>query len=192
MILRNTADRWGPVSQALHWTVVVLILAIALLGLAMDEVPRTPSWFWVWTAHKSLGLTVLALAVVRLGWRLVAGAPAPVPGTPRWQHGVASVTHWALYALIFAMPLSGWIMDSANGLRPLHFFGGPVVPKLVAPDEAIADAAHDAHETLFLVLVVLVAAHAGAALWHHFVQRDATLLRMLPRRRPAPDRGLRE
>lgn len=188
MTLRNTDERWGPVSQALHWVVVLLILAIAVLGYAMDEVPRTPKWFWVYTAHKSLGLTVLALAVLRLGWRLYAGAPKPVAGTARWQHVVATVTHWLLYGLIFAMPLSGWLYDSASGLRPLLYFGLAPVPKLVAPSEGLADGMHDLHETLFLVLLALVAAHAAAAFWHHLFNRDATLLRMLPGRRQ-PDPG---
>ena len=180
MSLRNTDARWGAVSQALHWAVVLLILLIATFGLLMDELPRSPRWFWVWTAHKSLGLTVLALALLRLAWRLYAGAPAPVPGTPPWQARIAAATHWLLYGIVFAMPLSGWLYDSASGLRPLRWFGGPEVPKLVAPDRTIADVAGDAHEWLFWGLVALVALHAGAALYHHFFLRDATLQRMLP------------
>lgn len=181
MTLRNTADRWGAVSQAFHWLIVVLILGLAIVGLTMGELPRTPKYFWVYTAHKSLGITVLVLVFARLGWRLVAGAPAPVAGTPTWQARVASVTHWILYALILAMPLSGWLYDSASGLRPFRFFGLFDMPKLVAPSDAISSAAHAAHEWLFWVLVVLVLAHAGAALYHHVFQRDATLARMLPR-----------
>ncbi len=183
MILRNTDAHWGAISRGLHWLVVLLILAIAGLGLVMDELPRSPRWFWVWTAHKSLGLTVLGLAALRLAWRLYAGAPSPVPGTPPWQARVAGATHWMLYGIVFAMPLSGWLYDSASGLRPLRWFGGPEVPKLVSPDRTIAGVAGDAHEWLFWVLVALVALHAGAALYHHFVLRDATLQRMLPGRR---------
>jgi cytochrome b561 len=189
MTWKNTPQRWGPVSQGFHWLIMVLIVAIAIVGLTMDELPRTPKYFWVYTAHKSLGLTVLALALLRLGWRLYAGAPPPVAGSPRWQERIASVTHWALYALLFAMPLSGWLYDSASGLRPLRWFGLAEVPKLVAPDSALADGAHDAHELLFLVLLGLVVLHAAAALYHHLFLRDATLQRMLPgrRRAPAPD-----
>ena len=84
--------------------------------------------------------------------------------------------------LILALPLSGWIYDSANALRPFRWFGLVEVPKLVAPDEALAASAHGAHEWLFWLLMALVAGHAGAALYHHFIQRDATLARMLPRR----------
>ena len=182
MSLKNTTDRWGGISQLLHWTIAILIVLIGIVGLVMGELPRSPKYFWVYTAHKSLGLTVLALVLVRIGWRLYAGAPRPVPGTPRLQALLASATHGAIYLLILALPLSGWIYDSANALRPFRWFGLVEVPKLVAPDEALAASAHGAHEWQFWLLMALVAGHAGAALYHHFIQRDATLARMLPRR----------
>lgn len=178
---RINAQRWGAVSQALHWLIVLLIFALAIVGLVMDELPRTPKYFWVYTAHKSFGITVLALVVLRLGWRLYAGAPPPVPGMPRWQHYAANITHFLLYAYMFAMPLSGWLYDSAAGLRPFRLFGLVTMPKLVAPDEAIKQAAHSAHEAGLYVLIALVLLHAGAALWHHLFKHDATLARMLPR-----------
>ena len=181
MSLKNT-DRWGATSQLLHWTIAVLILCIGVVGLVMGELPRSPKWFWVYTLHKSLGLTVLALVLVRIAWRLYAGAPPPVEGTPRWQARLASLTHGAIYVLILAMPLSGWLYDSASGLRPFRWFGLAEVPKLSPPHEALADAMHETHELLFWVLIALVIGHAGAALYHHFVRRDATLARMLPRR----------
>ena len=181
MSLKNT-DRWGATSQLLHWTIAVLILSIGAVGLVMGELPRSPKWFWVYTLHKSLGLTVLALVLVRIAWRLSAGAPPPVEGTPRWQARLASLTHGAIYVLILAMPLSGWLYDSASGLRPFRWFGLAEVPKLSPPHEALADAMHETHELLFWVLIALVIGHAGAALYHHFVRRDATLARMLPRR----------
>ena len=182
MTLKNTSDRWGPVSQALHWLIVLMILGLAIAGLTMGELPKTPKYFWVYTAHKSMGLTVLALVLVRIGWRLYAGAPKPVAGTPTWQERIASATHWMLYALILAMPLSGWLYDSASGLRPFRWFGLFDVPKLTAPNDALRDASHAAHEWLFWVLVALVALHAAAALYHHLFLRDATLTRMLPSR----------
>ena len=181
MSLKNT-DRWGATSQLLHWTIAVLILSIGAVGLVMGELPRSPKWFWVYTLHKSLGLTVLALVLVRIAWRLYAGAPPPVEGTPRWQARLASLTHGAIYVLILAMPLSGWLYDSASGLRPFRWFGLAEVSKLSPPHEALADAMHETHELLFWVLIALVIGHAGAALYHHFVRRDATLARMLPRR----------
>ncbi|MDH5834684.1 cytochrome b [Luteimonas kalidii] len=183
---RNTPERWGAVSQSFHWLIVLLILGLAIVGLTMGDLPRTPKYFWVYTAHKSMGITVLALMLLRLGWRLYAGAPAPVAGTPRWQAAIASGTHWALYALALAMPLSGWLYDSSSGLRPFRFFGLFDMPKLTGPDEWLAERARDAHELLFWVLVLLVAVHAGAAFYHHLFRRDETLVRMLPARRARP------
>lgn len=178
--LRNR-NRWGPVSQALHWAIALLVLVMAAIGLSLDELPRSPKWFWVYDLHKSIGLLVMALVVVRLAWRLFAGAPPPVPGLPRLQRIAAGATHWLLYMLILAMPLSGWLYDSASGLRPLRWFGQFAVPKLVGPDEALAGEFHDIHETLFTILIAVVLLHVAAALWHHVFRGDATLARMLPR-----------
>lgn len=184
MTMKNTADRWGPVSQIFHWLIVLLILGLAIVGLSMGELPKTPKYFWVYTAHKSVGITVLALVLARLAWRLYAGKPDPVAGTPTWQERIANVTHWLLYALILAMPISGWLYDSASGLRPFRWFGLFDVPKLSPPDETLRNLAHEVHELGFWALVALVAVHAGAAFYHHYFQRDDTLLRMLPRRSP--------
>lgn len=177
----KNAQRWGPVSQLLHWLIVVLVTVLAIVGLTMGELPKTPKYFWVYDLHKSTGLLVLALVLVRLGWRFYAGAPKPVPGTPPWQARLAGLTHLLLYLLILAMPLSGWLFDSASGLRPLRWYGSFDVPKLAAPDPALADWAGEAHEWLFWVLLALVIVHSAAAVYHHVFQNDATLARMLPR-----------
>jgi cytochrome b561 len=183
MTWKNTAERWGPVSQALHWLVVLLVLVLAAVGLSLDSLPKTPKYFWVFTMHKSIGISVLALVLLRIGWRLYAGAPAPVAGTPSWQARIAAATHVLLYALLLAMPLSGWLYDSASGLRPFRWFGLVLMPKLAAPGKALADNARDAHAWLFWVLVALVALHAAAALHHHLFRNDPTLSRMLPAKR---------
>ncbi len=180
MTLKNTATRWGGVSQTLHWLIALLILLLGIVGLVMGELPKTPKYFWVYTTHKSIGITVLGLVLMRLGWRLYAGAPEPVPGTPGWQERIASATHCLLYALIFALPLSGWLFDSASGLRPFKLFGLVEMPKLSAPSEQISQISHAIHEWGFWVLVAAVFAHAGAAVYHHIHQRDVTLVRMLP------------
>ena len=186
MTWKNTDQQWGAISQLFHWLIVLLILVLAIVGLTMGELPKTPKYFWVFTLHKSLGITVLALMLLRIGWRLHAGAPDPVPGTPRWQLRIAAITHWLLYALVLAMPLSGWLYDSASGLRPFRYFGWLEMPKLVSPNESLSTWSHDAHVALFWILVALVAVHAAAAFYHHVFQNDATLTRMLPRRRRLP------
>ncbi|MGN6112895.1 MAG: cytochrome b [Luteimonas sp.] len=186
MSLKNTDDRWGPVSQSLHWLIVLLILVLAAVGLSLDSLPKTPKYFWVFTLHKSVGISVLALVLARIGWRLYAGAPAPVAGTPPWQARVASATHVLLYASLLAVPLSGWLYDSASGLRPFRWFGTVLMPKLAAPDEALADVAKEAHEWLFWTLAVLALVHTAAALYHHAFRNDPTLARMLPGKRRSP------
>lgn len=180
MSLKNPDNRWGAVSQFLHWTIVVLFLAMAVIGLSLDSLPKSPSYFWVFNLHKSVGLTLLALAVIRVAWRVYAGAPAPLASIPGWQLLLARVTHWGLYALIIAQPLSGWLFDSAGGLRPLRWFGLFEVPKLVGPNSELRELARDAHGWIFWALVALVLMHAGAALYHHYFVGDNTLRRMLP------------
>ena len=184
MTLKNTDERWGAVSQLFHWVIVVLILVMAYLGLTMGDLPNGPRKINIYALHKSIGLTILGLVALRVLWRLYAGAPAPVPGTPTWQQRIASVTHVLLYALLFAIPLSGWVLNSSAGY-PLQWFKLVNLPAITGRNEGVHDAAEGAHELLFWVLVVLVLAHAGAALYHHLFQGDATLRRMLPGRRTA-------
>ena len=179
MSLRNPLDRWGPVSQAFHWAIVALLLVMAYLGLTMTDLPTSAHKANVYALHKSIGLTVLALAALRLLWRLYAGRPRGLP-MPRWQERVAALTHAALYLLLFAIPLSGWLINSTSGY-PLRWFGLVRVPAIASRDAALNALAKDLHETLFWALAVVAALHAAAALWHHAVQRDATLARMLPR-----------
>lgn len=181
MTLKNTADRWGPVSQSLHWLVVLLIIGQGLVGLTMEDLRNGPDKIQLYALHKSFGLTILGLVTLRLLWRWFAGTPLPVPGTPRWQERIASLSHWGLYALLFAMPISGWVLNSAAGF-PLQWFGLFNLPDLVGQDHDLRDAAEDLHETMFLVLVGLASVHAAAAFHHHLFRRDATLARMLPRR----------
>ncbi len=183
MPLRHDARRWGALGQLFHWLIVLLILVQGTIGLVMVELPKRPSVFAVYNLHKSLGLTILALAVLRLAWRLFDGRPEPLP-MPRWQHLGARVMHGALYVLLFALPLSGWLFDSASGLRPLFWWGLIRMPSLTggaAPQ--LRDAFAELHEILFWSLLVLAALHAAAALKHHFIDRDDTLRRMLPGRR---------
>ena len=177
-MLRNDCERWGTLSIALHWLTFLLVLGMATAGLLMVEMDPSPLKVQVYALHKSFGLTVLALTAVRLLWRLGGGTPSPAPGTPGWQHRLASATHGALYALLLAVPLSGWWFNSAAGF-PLRWFGLLKLPKLTSFDLQLKALARETHETLFYLLASLVAVHAAAALWHHYRQRDRTLLRML-------------
>lgn len=180
MLWKNTTDRWGAVSQLLHWLIVLMILGLGTVGLVMTEMRNSPDKIQVYLLHKSFGLTVLALMTLRLLWRLYAGAPRPVAGTPHWQERIASLTHAALYVLVFAMPLSGWLLNSAAGF-PLRWFNLFNLPSIAAKSESLHDTAVQVHEFLFWTLIALALMHAAAALYHHLFQHDATLARMLPR-----------
>ncbi len=184
MSLKNPVDRWGPVSQLLHWLIVVLLLVIACIGLTMGGLPNGPRKINIYALHKSIGLTILALVTLRVIWRIYAGAPHAVAGTPRWQERIATLTHVGLYLLMFAIPLSGWMLNSAAGY-PLQWFKLFTLPALTARNPDLHELAETAHEALFWALVVMVVLHAGAAFYHHLFQNDDTLRRMLPGRRAA-------
>lgn len=177
---KNTRDEWGGISKLLHWLVVALVLAMAWLGLTMTDLPSGPDKAAAYALHKSLGLAALALVGVRAGWRLVGDVPAPVAGTPRWQARIARLTHWTLYALLLAIPVTGWVLTSAAGV-PLRWFGLFDIPAIAARDQTLRERAGDLHEVLFWALAMLALLHAAAAVWHHVFAGDGALARMLPR-----------
>jgi cytochrome b561 len=172
-------DRYTRVAIGLHWTIATLILVNLAIGLFADALKGVP----LMPVHKAIGLTVLALSVVRLGWRLTHPAP-PLPATvPGWQRATAHVTHFLLYALMILLPLSGWWMVSASAQRrPLDWFGLFPLPYL--PVQAGGGIAHDAHGLLGWTMLALVILHIGGALKHHWIDRDSVLARMAPVRAP--------
>lgn len=183
MALKSDAQHWGSLAKTFHWLIVLLIIAQGALGLYMVDLPKKPSIIPYYSFHKSVGLTVLALAVLRLAWRALDPRPQEPASMPRWQTLGARAGHALLYALLFAVPLSGWWFDSVTALRPLYFFGLFEVPHLVAPNADLKELAQEAHEWLFWLLVLVACGHAAMAFVHEFVDRDGTLSRMLPGRR---------
>ena len=178
MPVRNTSERYGSVAQTLHWLIVVLLIVQFTLGKIAEDLPLGLDRLITLARHKSFGITILALAVVRLLWRLF-NRPPPLPPMPAWQRIGAHLSHAGLYALLFAMPLTGWLMSSANNY-PVSWFGLVQLPDLVAPDRGLSHDLEDFHETLSNVLLGLAALHVLAALKHQFVDRDGVLMRMLP------------
>lgn len=179
----NRPEVWSRSARLFHWLIAGLILVQGAIGLIMVELPRRPNIIPVYTLHKSIGLTILLLAVLRLGFRLWQKRPNPLP-LPGWQDAMARMTHVSLYVLIFAVPFSGWLFDSASSLRPLYWWWWLKVPSLTGgADKSLADLSRNVHETLFWILVVVAALHVAGALKHHFIDRDDTLRRMLPRAR---------
>ncbi len=182
-MIRNTRDSWGWPARALHWVVALMVLGLFADGLLIDELPRDGRLFQIWL-HCAVGITALLIAGVGFLWWLANVVPAEPAGTPQWQGRSAKLVHWALYALIFAITLTGWALTGAMR-QPvsIDLFGFIGVPQLVPAGSADHRLLEEAHELLAYGVVALALLHAGAALYHHFVRRDAVLLRMLGRRR---------
>lgn len=179
MALRNTTQRWGWLSQLLHWLIVVLIILQVTFGITAADLPSGMHKLALLARHKSVGITILALALLRLAWR--AANPTPeLPDTLKsWERSVARITHFMLYLLLFALPLSGWTMSSARGF-PVSWFHLLQLPDLVPKNRSLYDDLVFTHHALTWVLYAVVALHVAAALKHHFVLRDDVLRRMLP------------
>jgi cytochrome b561 len=161
----------------LHWVIAALVVGNLAGGILSDHVSKATAGA-IMSVHKPVGITVLALSLVRLGWRLAHGFPRFPGSTPRWDAVVARATHIAFYVLMIAVPLAGWAMVSA-GPRPLEWFGLFPIPKLPV-SEAAADAAYGAHVRLAWLWLLLVVLHVAGALKHHLLDRDDVLARMLP------------
>jgi len=178
--LRNTTQAYGAVAQLLHWSIAIGIALQFIWTWRIDEAESVRQQYALIVQHKSIGMTVLALVLLRIGWRLL-NRPPPLPaGMSNFQRRVAGLTHWALYGLILLMPLSGWAWSSAAGYGA-EFFGLVDIPGIVAADEDLADRLEDVHEWLGSAILALVGLHVLAAVYHHFVRRDGLISRMLPR-----------
>jgi len=183
MTLRNTTRRWGAVAQLLHWLIVALIVVQVTLATLADDAPPLRR-LTLLARHKSFGLTILALALLRLAWRWANPTPELPTTLKPHERALARFTHVMLYALLFAMPLSGWMMTSARGF-PVSWFGVFQLPDLVPKSKPLYEAMLTTHGALACALGVVVALHVAGALMHHFVKRDDVLRRMLPFTRSA-------
>jgi len=178
MSLRSNDRQWGSVAKFFHWIIALAILGNGTFGLLMDLAP-TPMQKINWLAlHKSIGLTVLALFLLRVLWRWSDRHPPDEPA-PRWQLLAARLTHGVLYVLIAALPLTGWWFNSLTG-KPLQWFKLFNLPALATKNTSMSHLAHAVHLYLFWLLLLVLVAHVGAALRHHMFDRDNVLRRMLP------------
>jgi len=189
MALRNSMLRYGSVAMTLHWLIAAAVLVNLCLGLYMADLPRSdPYRFILFQTHKSIGLTVLVLSLLRLGWRLMN----PVPPLPRGMNPVLRIvsrfSHILLYFLIVAIPLAGWALVSSSPLGlPTPYFGlfsWPNIPMLAnLPRANKIQNLHffeDTHSLLAFTMIGLLALHVTGALYHQFVRRDDVLRRMTP------------
>ncbi len=174
----ESAGAYTATAIALHWLAALLIACNVALGLSMVDLPFGPQKFRWYGWHKWIGITVFLLAAARLVWRSAHSPPAPV-AMPAWQRHAAAAVYGLLYALMLAIPLSGWIYSSATGVSVVYL-GLIPLPDLVDKDKALAETLKLVHIGLNFTLWTLVLIHVGAALKHHWVDRDGVLPRMLP------------
>lgn len=178
--MRNDLNHYGFVSIFLHWLTAILVIGLLIVGLYMTGLPLSPQKIKIYGWHKAFGILVLALTLVRLIARKLQTAPSLIKIVPSlWQRLAAYATHTALYILLLLMPLTGWLQSSAAGI-PVSFFGWFILPDLISPNQEARHFFHESHEILAYALIGCVCLHIVASFWHHWVQKDDVLRRMLP------------
>ncbi len=177
--LRNPTESYGIIAQVLHWLVAVLVFAQIGIGLYAANLPVSLARLQWLSRHKSLGLAILALVLLRLGWRAWNPPPELPVSMPRWERRAALATHRLFYLLLILAPLAGWLYASAAGLS-VNWFDLFQVPDLVSKDRQLAELFKALHIGLVALLGSLVAVHVGAALRHRLFLRDGVMHRMLP------------
>jgi cytochrome b561 len=175
----NHGVRYTPVAISLHWLIALLIFAGWGLGIYMSDLPLSPAKLRYYSWHKWMGVTTFMLVVLRAGWLATHPAPGLPRALPPWQARIARVTHFALYLLMFLIPLSGWLMSSAKGV-PTVYFGVLPIPDLIGKNQVIGTVLDVVHSSLAFSLAALVGLHVAAALKHHFMDRDGLMGRMVP------------
>ncbi|GGB94625.1 cytochrome b561 [Novosphingobium endophyticum] len=176
----DASQRYSATAVVLHWAIAALVLTVLGLGLYGSDLENRTGERLI-NLHKVLGLSVLTLTAVRIGWRLTHRPPALPDGMGAPMRWAAHGAHALFYILLLALPLSGWLMTSAFPQRHAIMAGPLQIPFLpVAPDMAVAGAAFFAHETGSWAMMALVALHVAAAVWHQFIVKDGLIRRMTP------------
>ena len=179
-MLRNTTAAWGGIAKWFHWTMAVLIFTQFVLGWMAESWRLSPTKLQLFIWHKSIGMLILLLVTLRLLWRLVSSTPMLPAATPTWERYAAHASHAGLYVAMVAMPITGWVINSASKI-PFRVFWLFPLPAIVAPDKAVAELAEQAHLLLFIALAALLIVHIVAAWRHHAIKHTDVLTRMLPR-----------
>jgi cytochrome b561 len=166
-------------AKLLHWLMAALLFGLLALGLVMTDLPLSPQKLQLYSWHKWAGVTAFLLVFFRLLWRL-KNPPPPLPESmSKTMQLLAHGGHFALYALMFAIPLTGWLMSSAKGFQTVYF-GVLPIPDLIGKNKELGQLLAEVHETLAWLLILLVAGHIAASLKHHFIDKDDILIRILP------------
>jgi len=184
---KNTQQRWGSVQIGLHWTIAALVLLVQVpAGITMVSVDPGTLQNVGYNIHKTNGIVIFLLALVRLGWRWSHPVPVLPADMPKWQAKLARTTHALLYIVLFAMPISGFLYTAMGGF-PVPFFMVYDLARFVPENKPVAEIFKYTHLTLQFVLYVTVLLHVAGALYHHFGRRDSVLRRMLSSTKPLPD-----
>lgn len=173
------AVRYTAPARLLHWLMAALLIGLLALGFYMSDLPLSPEKLQLYAWHKWAGVTAFILLAIRLLWRATHRPPALPASMSATAQRMAHLGHLALYALMIAIPLSGWLMSSAKGFQTVYF-GVLPIPDLLAKNPELGELLATLHGGLNLLLVLTVLGHAAAALKHHFVDKDDVLRRMLP------------
>lgn len=171
--------RYTLTAIRLHWLTALLILASFTVGLYMVDLPLSPQKLKIYAWHKWAGVTIFLLVIWRLLWRMRHQPPELPIAMPLWQRQLAVGAHFLLYLLMFAVPLSGWLMSSAKGFQTVYF-GILPIPDLLGKNVEWGNRLREVHESLNFLMMAVVTGHALAALKHHWIDRDDVLVRMLP------------
>lgn len=177
--MNQASQRYTWTAISLHWLIAILIFIAFPLGLYMHDLPLSPYKLKLYSWHKWIGVTVFTLVILRVFWRSTHTPPALPDSLPQWQKLASQITHFLLYVLIVAVPISGWLMSSAKGVQTI-WFGVLPIPDLLSKDKNLGNLLVVVHESLNYGLLTLVVIHSLAAIKHHFIDKDNILRRMLP------------
>ena len=179
MQLKNSPEKFGAVTKTFHWLTSITVITLLCVGIYMVRADKDASLINIYGLHKSFGICVLTVTFLRVLWHVYSKKPPLVAGMAVWERFAAHAGHTFLYLCLIGMPLSGWAMSSAFG-RQVKVFGLGPLPDLVAKNQDTAETLAAVHEYLAYALIAMIVLHMGAALKHHFIEKDATLKRMLP------------
>lgn len=173
-------EHYAPLAKWLHWIIAILVLAVLPMGVVMHNAEPGPLQDRLYLLHRSTGIVILVLAILRLFVRVSRGAPAPYAGLTKFERIASTATHHLLYLLILAMPVIGWLSASAFGATT-SFYGLFDLPDIVGKNETLFNILRRMHKAGGILMALLVLLHVGGALMHTFIKRDVVLWRMLPR-----------
>ena len=173
-------NHYTSTAKGLHWLMAILLFGLLALGFYMHDLPLSPEKLQLYSWHKWAGVSAFLLVLVRFGWRVTHNPPALPANMTKPMQFAAHAGHLALYGLMLAIPLSGWLMSSAKGFQTV-WFGVLPIPDLLEKDKELGNMLQTIHMSLNLLLVITIAGHVGAALKHHLIDKDDILTRMLPR-----------